>query len=312
MMRVSVWLACVLIGVTSWGQTLKSSPVKWRAEFTAPVPNVATWTITPPMVAPDKLVTVGANSVQADLPPGEYTLTGTAKNGGYEFTFSYKFILDGKAPVPAPKITLSATPTNIQIGQYSKLTWKVTGSSEVKLDGVVVKPSDSLVVTPDKTTTYTLTALAAGGPTSTTKVIVTVGDAPQPPPGPNPPPGPSPIPVTGTWVLIVRDPIKPSNLTGDAAQDQINAMTAKEVVEYLKTNCAKDESGSPAYRLAAPSETFDRDTPTWKKAAQHLATVKHPDPPYIMIASPTASTIESFPANTQALLELLKKYKATK
>ncbi len=80
----------------------------------------------------------------------------------------------------APAIaSFSANPTTITAGQTTTLSWgAVTNATSATIDqgiGGVVTPN-SLVVKPDKTTTYTLTATGCGG-TVTKQAIVTVSPA---------------------------------------------------------------------------------------------------------------------------------------
>jgi hypothetical protein len=70
-----------------------------------------------------------------------------------------------------------ATPNNVQAGQPSTLTWAVTGATGVTISGVSgnLNPTTGTTqVTPQQTTTYTLTATGPGGPLTAT-AVVTVG-----------------------------------------------------------------------------------------------------------------------------------------
>lgn len=88
-------------------------------------------------------------------------------------------------PAPAPTITLSASPTAIEQGQSSTLTWKSTNATEVTIDGGVgtVPPSGSRSVQPASSTTYRARAVGPGG-TAEAEVRVTVlpAAAATPPP----------------------------------------------------------------------------------------------------------------------------------
>jgi hypothetical protein len=70
-----------------------------------------------------------------------------------------------------------ATPNNVQAGQAATLTWAVTGATGVTISGVSgnLNPTTGTTqVTPQQTTTYTLTATGPGGPLTAT-AVVTVG-----------------------------------------------------------------------------------------------------------------------------------------
>ena len=73
---------------------------------------------------------------------------------------------DGQAspPPPAPTATLSASPTSINAGQSSTLTWSSTNATGCS--GTNFTPnatSGSMAVTPPATTIYSITCAGAGG-----------------------------------------------------------------------------------------------------------------------------------------------------
>ncbi len=82
----------------------------------------------------------------------------------------------GTSPPPAspPAIaSLTATPSSIQAGQSSTLSWGVSGAQSLSLSGGVgdVTGLSSKAVSPATTTTYTLTATGAGGTASATTTV---------------------------------------------------------------------------------------------------------------------------------------------
>jgi len=101
------------------------------------------------------------------------------------------------APAPAPPPPAAPTvaqfgvdPANIQRGQSSNLSWRVTGSSISINQGIgSVQASGSQRVYPNNSTTYTLTATGPGGATSRTATVTVTAPPPPPPP---PPPAPRP------------------------------------------------------------------------------------------------------------------------
>jgi hypothetical protein len=108
------------------------------------------------------------------LPP--YDLRGTARTalpdaGAYEFT--------GGDPSPSvPVISFfTATPSRINAGGSSTLSWSVSGATSLVVDqNVGTVTGASVVVSPTRTTTYTLTAINAGG-SAISKVTVEVAGA---------------------------------------------------------------------------------------------------------------------------------------
>ena len=101
-------------------------------------------------------------------------------------------------PQPNPGGTLSATltvePTTIEKGQSVTLRWTSKNATDLDLEPGVgkVQPEGYTSVTPDDSTTYTLTATGPGGAqVPSARVNVTIPSTPQPPPV-NPEPKPEP------------------------------------------------------------------------------------------------------------------------
>ncbi|HZQ20410.1 MAG TPA: OmpA family protein [Terriglobales bacterium] len=74
----------------------------------------------------------------------------------------------------APTATLAANPSVIEQGQSTELSWHTTSANSVNIAGLgEVGASGSQTVTPNSSTTYTLTATGAGGTQdATTRVTV--------------------------------------------------------------------------------------------------------------------------------------------
>ncbi len=65
---------------------------------------------------------------------------------------------------PAPTATIAASPNVVQQGQATVLTWQTSNAAEINIDGLGTVPaSGTKTVTPDSSTTYTLTAKGPGG-----------------------------------------------------------------------------------------------------------------------------------------------------
>jgi peptidoglycan-associated lipoprotein len=73
----------------------------------------------------------------------------------------------GAGTGPSPTIDLTASPTTVQRGQESVLTWDSTHADSVVIDGGVgnVGPRGTIRVAPLESTTYTATATGSGGST---------------------------------------------------------------------------------------------------------------------------------------------------
>src|SRR5260370_41370406 len=94
------------------------------------------------------------------------------------------------APAPArPTVTLQASPTSINKGDSSTLSWNSTDATQLTIAPEIgaATAHGTTKVTPSDSTTYTITASGPGGSANTT-ASVTVNAPPPPPP---PPAGPS-------------------------------------------------------------------------------------------------------------------------
>ena len=87
-------------------------------------------------------------------------------------------------PPPAPTATLAANPAVIEQGQSTTLTWETNNATAVNIDGIgTVMAAGSRTVTPDSSTTYTLTAKGPGGSQdASARVTVNAHVAEAPPP----------------------------------------------------------------------------------------------------------------------------------
>lgn len=142
-----------------------------RARLTWSVANAEEVTITP---GPGR---VDSQSGSIDVTPSEtttYRLTARAR--GVEIAAPVTVTVSPTAAAVPGIIRFEATPTNIQPGESSTLSWTTANGAEVEISGIGrVEPNGSRVVTPSQSTTYTLTVRGGDGRTVTAPVIVTVG-----------------------------------------------------------------------------------------------------------------------------------------
>jgi peptidoglycan-associated lipoprotein len=84
-------------------------------------------------------------------------------------------------PAPtAPTATLSASPSALQHGQSTQLTWHTANANDINITGLGTVPaSGTRTVTPDNSTTYRLSAKGPGG-TAEASARVTVTAPPAP------------------------------------------------------------------------------------------------------------------------------------
>ncbi len=84
-------------------------------------------------------------------------------------------------PPPPPSATLKASPSAIQLGATSVLSWQTTDATTASLSGIgPVTLTGSLTVSPALTQTYVITATGLGG-TTTASATITVGQPPAAP-----------------------------------------------------------------------------------------------------------------------------------
>ena len=92
-------------------------------------------------------------------------------------------------PAARPTVTLQASPSSINKGDSSTLSWNSTDATQLSIapDVGAVTAQGSTKVSPSDSTTYTVTATGPGGSASATATVSV--NAPPPPP---PPPAPEP------------------------------------------------------------------------------------------------------------------------
>lgn len=155
-------------------------------------------------------------------------------------------------PAPArPTVTLQASSTFVQKGESVALSWSSTNATELDLAPGVgrVSPEGSTRVTPESSTTYTITATGPGG-SADASVRITVAAAPPPAPASSGPPAT----LTELFSRNVFDAFfdfDKSDIRPDA-RDAL-AKTAEFLRSYLQIKVTIeghcDERGSTEYNL---------------------------------------------------------------
>jgi outer membrane protein OmpA-like peptidoglycan-associated protein len=138
-----------------------STTLYWHAS------NADNVTITPEIGSVD---TLGTRLVTVNYPV-TYSLYAKGKGGDTTITFSVSTL-----PQP-PSVSLLSTPAFIKRGEFSKLSWTSQDASDLLISPTVGKVSGAtgeVVVSPNQTTAYTITAQNTDGTTtaSTTVSIV--------------------------------------------------------------------------------------------------------------------------------------------
>jgi peptidoglycan-associated lipoprotein len=158
-------------------------------------------------------------------------------------------------PPPAPTASISASPSSVEKGQQTQLSWRSENATDVSIDGIgSVQPNGSRMVTPDQSTSYRLVAKGPGGEQSATaRVTVTT-----PPP---PPIAEQPVSQTDEqWftqnIKDVYFDYDSAAIRADAQQAiQANAQALAQRPNFrllIEGHC--DERGSTEYNLALGDE----------------------------------------------------------
>lgn len=153
-------------------------------------------------------------------------------------------------PAPAaPTATLRAAPSVVEAGQSSTLSWNSSNATELRIEPGVgpIGPQGSTTVTPERSTTYTLTAKGPGG-SAEASARVTV-NAPSAAPSPV-----TPMAVEQAFAQRVRDAFFDFD-KADIRPDARVALTqtAEFLREYrdarvlIEGHC--DERGTTEYNL---------------------------------------------------------------
>lgn len=152
---------------------------------------------------------------------------------------------------PAPTVNLTATPDTIQKGESSTLSWTSEHATELDLEPSIgsVSEQGSRSVSPEESTTYTITAKGPGGTTTATaRITVTL---PPPPPPPPPAPAVSDETLFGQNIKDAFFDFNKSNIRTDAEaalKADADFLNAHPSIDFtIEGHC--DERGSEEYNL---------------------------------------------------------------
>jgi hypothetical protein len=172
----------------------------------------------------------------------ENTLTVTAGESVTAFVTLEKQNLE-------PTVTLDADRRSIQTGQSVYLRWNSTNATDVDIEPGVGKVAlaGATSVSPRESTTYTLTAIGAGGiKTATTYVAVTAPPPPPPAPVVQPVAGNMPgFPVPGANFQALKffeSAFNPPALGSRVYSTQFNHRTARYISWELNISCPPPSS----------------------------------------------------------------------
>lgn len=163
-------------------------------------------------------------------------------------------------PPPAsarPTVTLQASPSSINKGDSSTLSWNSTDATQLSIAPEVgaVTAQGSTKVSPSDSTTYTITATGPGGSATATAMVNVAAPPPPPPPPPQ-------VDLNQLFLKEVRDAYFDYN-KADIRPDAREALS--KTADFLKNypqikatiegHC--DERGSTEYNLALGQRRAD-------------------------------------------------------
>ena len=134
-------------------------------------------------VSIDNGIGIVSESGSLEVMPQEtttYTITATGPGG----TGSAAVPVSVSMPPSLPEVTVSADPENITIGSSATLSWTSANAENIHIDNGIGPVSDigSLTISPEHTTTYTITAIGSGGIANANMTVGVLGN-PVPLPG---------------------------------------------------------------------------------------------------------------------------------
>jgi peptidoglycan-associated lipoprotein len=154
-------------------------------------------------------------------------------------------------PPPSPTVTLSAAPSTIDRGQSARLTWSSENATKMDLQPGIgsVDAQGSRQVSPNDSTTYTLTVTGPGGSDSATARVTVV--VPPPPPPPPPPREISEVELFGQSIKHAYFDFDRYNIRSDAGEalsQNADFLRNRPGLRFaVEGHC--DERGSEEYNL---------------------------------------------------------------
>jgi hypothetical protein len=151
-----------------------------------------------------------------------------------------------------PSVNITANPSTIQKGQSSSLSWSSENADTVYIDqGIGEVPHEgTLTVTPQQTTTYTITATGLGGTAQSSVTVIVKNGVTTTTTIPNPPP-------TSTSTAIVTTSTQP---TTSSVKSTTTTTTATATT--TSSTAASTTSSSTTTTLVAESSTTTSQVPT--------------------------------------------------
>lgn len=244
----------------------------------------------------------------ASAPLGRFSLAAVlALATGLGVGFVGAQMLPQKPPVvtmpPAVEVKpLDMVHVQVATNNPAGLEWD-TNAADAKL-AAWPGTSSAVVQFPSEGKFWVKARTALGGKIACGEMLVTVGTPapPVPPVPPVPPAPPAPIPEPGFRVLIVY---KTADLSKMPAA-QVNAIHSGAVRDYLDAKCAVGADGkTKEWRMWDADINPSAETALWQTAFKRAAGKTLP---WVIVSNGTTGFEGALPADSDALLALLKKY----
>jgi chitodextrinase len=203
----------------------------------------------------------------------------------YEHTGTATAVLSWQSNAPVsgsgPAITsFTATPSALAAGQSATLSWNVSGASAVSIDNGIgsVSPAASTTVSPQQTTTYTLTATNTAG-TATAHVVISVNAVSDTQP-----------PVTPTLVSATAKNASEVDLAWKASTDNVGVAGYQILRNGSPIGSVSGASLAYADTTVAATTTYTYSIKAYDAAGNYSAASNS-----IQATTPAASTASGCP-----------------
>src|SRR2546425_2293736 len=236
-----------------------------------------TWTSTgaTSVYLEDQLVAASGSKVVSPSATKTYEIE--AKAGLQEVEARATVTVSTTAPPPSgmPTASLTASPTSIQSGQSSMLTWTTSNATQVTLDGAVVAASGSQSVSPTATKTYSLVATNSAGSTTDPATVTVTAPTPTPPPMPTATLNANPASIqsgqssTLSWSTTDATTITLNGASVAASGSQTLSPTATATYSLVATNSAGSTTATATITVTAPPPPMPTATLNANPASIH-------------------------------------------
>lgn len=119
--------------------------------------------------------------------------------------------------------------------------------------------------------------------------------------------GDPPIPgVADLHVLVVEE----TQDRHELSPEQLALLTGPQVRRWLEANAADDGDGVKAYRFwdRDQLENLENESTKWQVIGDHVLKAETPEPPWIMVADGSSTSIRPLPESSDKAIEFLEQW----